>query len=47
MTEDLRGRALGIGGKVVERPGGDLAIIEGSNSLGRGDENGLNDSDCR
>ena len=45
--EDFRAGVLAIGGKVVERPGGLLAIIEGSNSRGRGDEKGLKDSDCK
>lgn len=47
VTESLRGRGLGIGGRVVERPGGDRDIIEGRSSRGRGEENGLKDSDCR
>ena len=44
VIEDFRGLAglsrLCIGGRVEDLPGGERAIIEGSNSLGRGEWKG-------
>ena len=42
VREGLRGLGLWNGGSVVERPGGELAMMDGRSSLGRGDWNGGN-----
>jgi hypothetical protein len=44
VRDDFRGRDLGTGGRVVDLPGGDLAIIDGNSSRGRGEGKELNDS---
>ena len=47
VKDDFLGRDLGTGGKVVDRPGGDLAIIDGSNSLVLAPEKELNEPSPR